>query len=380
MAHIVASSRQGPRGRFPISPAALNSAENLILLCGEHHTIIDTRPRTYTVDVLLEMKRRHEAPFVAEPVHPAPETMVSETLLSSLLVVSELPQRVWAAPCLAAEPRDVSAAVRWPAGDVAVPFICREGRVFAFHDLAAADGPFADAVDRGAVEVLSARDLQATPDGQRWYVELLNRALSWHMRQQGLRFDRDHDRYFFGLRDDGTAPRVRYRSKTGRMMNREVVREAVSRNGRPRGFWWHEAVSLRFLLQPQAAALAVRPEFHLTRDGREPFDGPLVGRRVTRRKSRIYNPQYIDRVQFWREVLTGSRPRVAIHAGGQRLTIQNELLTCEVSWPGVPNDSLALDAGPVQDDLLSLLAQIEQEGDDDYDEVDDDDWDDDGEA
>jgi hypothetical protein len=105
-----------------------------------------------------------------------------------------------------------------------------------------------------------------------------------------------------------------------------------------------------------------------------------VGRRVTRRKSRIYNPQYIDRVQFWREVLTGSRPRVAIRAGGQRLTIQNELLTCEVSWPGVPNDSLALDAGPVQDDLLSLLEQIEQEGDDDYDEVDDDDWDDDGEA
>ena len=74
------------------------------------------------------------------------------------------------------------------------------------------------------------------------------------------------------------------------------------------------------------------------------------------------------------------RPRAALRVGGQLLTIENELLTCDITWPGVPGDSLTLDAGPVDDDLMSLLERIEHEGEDDYDEADEDDWDDDGEA
>src|ERR1700730_6932395 len=59
-AHIVASSRQGPRGEDPLSDEDRDKYENLILLCTEHHTIVDTQLNTYSVAVLRQMKTDHE--------------------------------------------------------------------------------------------------------------------------------------------------------------------------------------------------------------------------------------------------------------------------------------------------------------------------------
>lgn len=51
-AHIVAASRQGPRGRSDLSEADRDKHTNLILLCGVHHKLIDSQPQTYSVMVL----------------------------------------------------------------------------------------------------------------------------------------------------------------------------------------------------------------------------------------------------------------------------------------------------------------------------------------
>ena len=369
IAHIVAASRQGPRGRAELDDEARDRAENLILLCERHHKIVDARPRTYTVDVLQEMKRRHEAPFLTTATpEPVGQDLVSETLLSSLLAVSELPRLVYAAPHLASNGRDVAASVHWDAArGKLVSYIVREHCVLSFHDLRAADGPFAEAVDRGAVDVFEASELCAKPDGKLWYVELLNRGLSSHLRRLGLRYDPEHARHFFTLQKDGTSPKVRYKTKTGRWMSREVVTEATARHsGQSRGFWWHDAAAFRFIRPaPDVWALSIRPEFHLTSDGTEPLQGDRVGRRVTRRKSTIYNAQYIDRIQFWRELITESKPRLILRLGTQRAVIDNELLTCEVTWPGVPGDTMPVNTDPVQDDLLSYAELY------DFDDLDD---------
>src|SRR5262245_47427316 len=44
IAHIVADSRQGPRGISPMSDEDRDRHPNLILLCQEHHTLIDACP------------------------------------------------------------------------------------------------------------------------------------------------------------------------------------------------------------------------------------------------------------------------------------------------------------------------------------------------
>ena len=50
----------GPRANTNMDESKLNSYENLIWLCREHHKIIDTETSKYTPEVLFEMKRFHE--------------------------------------------------------------------------------------------------------------------------------------------------------------------------------------------------------------------------------------------------------------------------------------------------------------------------------
>ncbi|MEO8217973.1 MAG: SAVED domain-containing protein [Acidobacteriota bacterium] len=60
-AHIVAFSTHGPRGRVKaLTKTQLNDVNNLMLLCGECHKLIDDHPDRYTVATLRAFKRRHE--------------------------------------------------------------------------------------------------------------------------------------------------------------------------------------------------------------------------------------------------------------------------------------------------------------------------------
>src|ERR1700741_2587964 len=83
IAHIIADSRQGPRGDFPLNDEDRNKHPNLILLCAHHHLVVDKQKRTYSVQVLRQMKADHEAfverKLLTEP--PAPKSqLVSEEI------------------------------------------------------------------------------------------------------------------------------------------------------------------------------------------------------------------------------------------------------------------------------------------------------------
>ena len=52
LAHIVADSREGPRGKVSLSDAERNGYENFIVLCPEHHKVIDSQPNTFSIQVL----------------------------------------------------------------------------------------------------------------------------------------------------------------------------------------------------------------------------------------------------------------------------------------------------------------------------------------
>lgn len=58
--HIVAKSENGPRGQMVRHEKEINEYNNLILLCGVHHKIVDDQRHTYTVERLRNMKSDHE--------------------------------------------------------------------------------------------------------------------------------------------------------------------------------------------------------------------------------------------------------------------------------------------------------------------------------
>lgn len=60
LAHIVASDPEGPRGSQIDSHRLANVAENIMLMCDEHHRLIDSfAPQHYTAEILNEMRRSH---------------------------------------------------------------------------------------------------------------------------------------------------------------------------------------------------------------------------------------------------------------------------------------------------------------------------------
>jgi hypothetical protein len=61
MAHVVASSDDGPRGDPSLLPAQRNKYENLILFCPNHHEEVDSDEERFSSDALREMKAQHEA-------------------------------------------------------------------------------------------------------------------------------------------------------------------------------------------------------------------------------------------------------------------------------------------------------------------------------
>src|SRR4051812_7167131 len=61
-AHIVGATdaQRSPRGDDVLPLADRNEADNLMLLCRDHHRVIDRLPREHGVDGLRRMKRGHE--------------------------------------------------------------------------------------------------------------------------------------------------------------------------------------------------------------------------------------------------------------------------------------------------------------------------------
>src|ERR1035437_8411825 len=64
IAHIISAKHKGPRGNSQTQCANKNSHKNLILFCGEHHFLVDSRPDIYTEEILLQMKKKHENRFI----------------------------------------------------------------------------------------------------------------------------------------------------------------------------------------------------------------------------------------------------------------------------------------------------------------------------
>ena len=74
IAHIVARKARGPRGDSTTPDHELNDPSNLLLLCGNHHKLVDDQPKTHTVEVLQRYKLAHES-WVRENLKgPLPST------------------------------------------------------------------------------------------------------------------------------------------------------------------------------------------------------------------------------------------------------------------------------------------------------------------
>ncbi|MBA3715061.1 MAG: hypothetical protein H0W76_21820 [Pyrinomonadaceae bacterium] len=363
-AHIVGHSRQGPRGDFELSAGERNKHDNFILLCLEHHHIVDSQPRTYSVQVLRQMKYDHEerisrAVTIAAVV-PAPiRELKLEIVHSTLLVVTHVPQVVFVAPTkyLDNEEGEIKKRIIYPQDkDQLVPFFLADGgRLHTFHDLRELDNPFAEVIDFGQIEPKRAAMMWKDNEGWRRYIRLLNRSLYKFAGRKGVRYDPDHRRFYFTT-EEGKERTVKYRPLNARRTTRSVVWQPITKaTGERKRFWYHLAAGLRFeQFGERQWCFVIRPERHLTTDGVTPLESEKIGPKVTRLKARMYNEGYLTEVNFWRDYLSGGQPRFRLNFGKQSISIDTRLVTFDVISPGVPDDDKNFKNQVYEDDLFTL--------------------------
>lgn len=59
-AHIHAVSENGPRHKYGMTKEEKNDVSNLMLLCSEHHHMIDSKEEYFAAGYLKELKSEHE--------------------------------------------------------------------------------------------------------------------------------------------------------------------------------------------------------------------------------------------------------------------------------------------------------------------------------
>jgi hypothetical protein len=107
MAHVVAKKPAGPRGS---ATGGEDTYDNLILLCPTHHTDIDKAPEgTFSVELLLDWKAKHEARVRTALASPAFATMKElATWIQRLLIENRAVWKTYGPESLAAQSNPVS--------------------------------------------------------------------------------------------------------------------------------------------------------------------------------------------------------------------------------------------------------------------------------
>ncbi len=372
MAHIIAYKDDGPRSDPNLPISERNKASNLILFCPTHHTIVDKFEYQYNVQVLREMKRLHEARFTRPKENLTEQEPKSEFLYASFLPISHLPRFVFSAETPyrknnILELFDILNTQEHK--DVLYAFELRDKRLHTFFDLREPNNPFRGACDKTTIDVSKATDLWENPDSHRLYIALLNRSLTSYLKKRGVAYDAEHFRHYF-LPDKITVERkFTYKSLAGKNTSKALVHNPVTKaTGLPKSYWIHLAANLSFQqIEQRQWVFTIRPERHLTKDGYESYTHSSIGSKITKIKSRMYNWEYLQEIQLWREFLTNAKPRLYLSFGKQSIVIENTLLKEGIQWVGIPNDEKDFISQKHPEDLFSYAEiQLLESAEDDF--------------
>ena len=267
-----------------------------------------------------------------------------ETVYSTLLPVSEMPRYIYGVPCKYndLQEREAGAKIIRPYDKNEIcPFLIRGGMLYCFQNLKNPDGPFQKLVTNQKVERYEAEEWCEEPENRKWFVSLLNRSLNKLTGRKGLRLDKIHHRYHFQPEEIGQILKVTYRPLNQSSTERNVVWQPVTKKtGELKPYWYHLAVALKFhQVGSWQWCLSIRPEMRVTKDGFKLLDSKNIGRRVTHKKSRMFNYDLLKEVNFWRDFLSDGEPRIILPFDKrQRIIVLTSMIQAEIEWPGIPEE------------------------------------------
>lgn len=225
---------------------------------------------------------------------------LKEQLFSNLLKVRRLPW-VWSAPSRIRSYHRIREAI-YP---LVLPFDLRGDRLYTFVDLNDKASPLAPFCDTAHAKIEKRERWWSDDNLVRLYASLLNQLMQTHIASVGLSYNEEYERIYFPKSDDGALEikRIWYNVRTKRYSPGRIVVKYYEYGADK--FWRHKAVSLWFEYIGKSWYLRIIPKYFFTIDGFIPHNSPKVGSWTTVIKSQEYNPNVLNDILFWSDILSG---------------------------------------------------------------------------
>jgi uncharacterized protein DUF4365 len=196
---------------------------------------------------------------------PEPKT---ETLVSNLIPVTVLPERLYLASTEHRKPAELHSILREKR--LSLEFVLKNERILTVRDLS--DPVYESICDRGTVEDFACKEWaqSSDPEKRRDFVWLLNGCLREFLRTlpEGIRYDKETSCYCFPPSESREPYEYTYRSAKNET-TREVFKKRINKKeGHVMGYR-HSAMKTQFLFLKGAWYLEVTPTYFFTKNGFE---------------------------------------------------------------------------------------------------------------
>ncbi|MEW6058340.1 MAG: hypothetical protein AB1540_17195, partial [Bdellovibrionota bacterium] len=162
----------------------------------------------------------------------------------------------------------------------------------------------------------SSRDWMVEAEKIKWWMYLINQALTSHLSKLAVKKD-EKGRFFFRP-DKSGATRVWRNTKD---KPREVAAKKINRlNGAT--FWVHHAAIIKFRRLGNRFFLMIEPTYLFTSDGEHPFGGQRMGRMVFIWGGRQRNADILRNLIFWTKAIARSENKIRIETGGEPIIVK----------------------------------------------------------
>lgn len=259
---------------------------------------------------------------------------VQEVLVSNLLLVEALPEKIWSDAANTQTKKDVWASLK---GDRVPPFLLSDGRLYSFYPPDAEDNPFRSFLSGVAPRADAVAEWLADPDRARMLVRLFNDALQEHAFHLRIRNLKDNRKQFYCPIFDG-KPRQFQWGGGGRV--RTIAKLGTRPDKSTIGI--HYAAKMRFVVLGARVFLLIEPGWMFTSDGITPLEGKQVTVLSTKFGGRERNAAVLRNVLMWSMLLANDHGDIRVAIGGTHLAV--DAVPALASAPvGIEGDSMNLD-------------------------------------
>jgi len=238
-----------------------------------------------------------------------------ERLYSNLLLVKKLPKLITCASTRYTS-RDsiidkVKGSSRLSGGRLA-PFFVKEKKLYTLDDLRDPKCSLRGFCNTRNINDDSAELWSKDACKRNDLVFLLNQLLGSHLWRCGLAYSRDYKRSYFRRLDDvhTVFRKPWYNVRTGANVVPRITVQYYE-YGLDK-FWRHTAANINFKPIGDSWFLQIVPRYFFTEDGEIPCHGDMVGPYTTKLKAREWNPQVLNHVLFWSDVISQGQPEIQI--------------------------------------------------------------------